>query len=229
MMNLPDFSQLAPVVILCLVGSFLLCGIPFGYILGELAGKGDIRKSGSGNIGTTNALRVAGPKVAALTLLCDCVKGVISVNLSRLAIAHICLGGQAELLAPEAPLDYIMGLVLFTSISGHIFSPYLHFKGGKGIACGLGVLLGWYWPIGLGLLAIFLVGVIVTRYVSVGSIMAAIGAPTLTVIFFPYASFALKVTIALLGALVVWAHRSNINKLMHGTESKLSFGGKKGA
>ncbi len=224
----PSLAQVAPVLAVCLVASFLLCGIPFGFILGELAGKGDIRKSGSGNIGTTNALRVAGPKVAALTLLCDCLKGVISVNVSRLALTYCCLGGHGGLLAPGASLDYAMGLVIFASIAGHIFSPYLHFKGGKGIACGLGVLLGWYWPIGLGLLAIFLVCVIITRYVSVGSIMAAIGAPILTVIVLPYASIVLKATVALLGALVVWAHRSNIKKLMHGTESKLSFSKKKG-
>ena len=83
-----------PITLVCVVVSFLVCGIPFGLIIGKLSGNGDIRNAGSGNIGTTNALRVAGPKVAAATLLFDVLKGVLGVCVSRILIAHIAFGGQ---------------------------------------------------------------------------------------------------------------------------------------
>ena len=163
---------------ICAVVSFFIGAIPFGLILGRVFNHTDIRKAGSGNIGTTNALRVAGPKVAALTLLL---------------------------------------------VWGHIFSPYLNFHGGKGIAVGLGVILAWYWPIGLSLLGMFIVAVAITKFVSVGSLAAAIGLPIAACAVFPYSSLGLKFCMAMIGITVVWAHRANIKKLMTGKESKLSF------
>lgn len=218
-----DFTQVLMVAAICSAVSYFICGIPFGLLLGEFSGHVDIRKAGSGNIGTTNALRVAGPKVAAFTLLLDCLKGAICVTVSRFVIAQVCFAGNAGFCVPGAPGDWAVALVALWSIWGHIFSPYLHFKGGKGIACGLGAILGWYWPIGLSLLGFFIIGVAITRYVSVGSLMAAIGLPIATICVFPYASLPLKVFMAFIGVTVVWAHRSNIKKLASGTESKLSF------
>ena len=170
---------------ICAVVSFFIGAIPFGLILGRVFNHTDIRKAGSGNIGTTNALRVAGPKVAALTLL--------------------------------------LGVICLAAVWGHIFSPYLNFHGGKGIAVGLGVILAWYWPIGLSLLGMFIMAVAITKYVSVGSLAAAIGLPIASCAVFPYSSLVLKFCMALIGITVVWAHRANIKKLMAGKESKLSF------
>ena len=95
--------------------------------------------------------------------------------------------------------------------------------GGKGIAVGLGVILAWYWPIGLSLLGMFIVAVAITKYVSVGSLAAAIGLPIAACAVFPYSSLGLKFCMAMIGITVVWAHRANIQKLMTGKESKLSF------
>lgn len=221
------FKLISPVpVVLCIVVTFLICGIPFGVIIGELFGKGDIRKSGSGNIGTTNALRVGGAKVGALTLLCDVLKGFICVMASHAILAQFC-DPSPTLLLPGNNLDWVLSLVSFAGLAGHMFSPYLHFKGGKGIAVGFGVCMGWIWPVGLSLWIPFLVGVVLTRYVSVGSIAAAISLPVWLLIYYPQSTLAMKVIFAIMALLVVWAHRSNIKKLIQGTESKLSLGKKK--
>ena len=213
----------ALIAIACAVVTYFVCGIPFGLILGKVQGNVDIRTAGSGNIGTTNALRVAGPKVAALTLLLDALKGAVCVIVSRMLISSIGFAMPIEICAPGATGDWMVGLIALFGVWGHIFSPYLHFKGGKGIAVGLGVILGWFWPIGLGLLMFFFVGVAATKYVSVGSLCAAIGLPIATVAVFPVSSLGLKLCMALIGITVVWAHRSNIKKLVNGNESKLSF------
>lgn len=209
--------------IVCAVVTYFLCGIPFGLLIGRMSGHVDIRKAGSGNIGTTNALRVAGPKVAALTLLLDCAKGALCVIISRQLIASLGFQAGIDVMAPGGPGDYLVGIICLAGAWGHIFSPYLHFKGGKGIAVGLGVILAWYWPIGLSLLGFFIVGVAITRYVSFGSLLAAIGLPIAAVAVFPYSSLGLKVCMFLIGLTVVWAHRTNIKKLVTGKESKLSF------
>ncbi len=208
----------------CAVVSFFIGAIPFGLILGKVFGHTDIRKAGSGNIGTTNALRVVGPKVAGLTLLLDCLKGAVCVIVSRFLLAKLVFAMPAAVvMVPGAPGDWMVGLVCLAAVWGHIFSPYLHFKGGKGIAVGLGVILAWYWPIGLSLLGFFIVGVAITKFVSVGSLAAAIGLPIAAVAVFPLSSWGLKLCMALIGITVVWAHRTNIKKLMAGKESKLSF------
>ena len=221
---------------ICAVVSFFIGAIPFGLILGRVFNHTDIRKAGSGNIGTTNALRVAGPKVAALTLLLawhialvcwslllDCLKGAICVLIARPLIASVGYGFPVSIMAPGAAGDWMLGVVCLAAVWGHIFSPYLNFHGGKGIAVGLGVILAWYWPIGLSLLGMFIVAVAITKYVSVGSLAAAIGLPIAACAVFPYSSLGLKFCMAMIGITVVWAHRSNIQKLMAGKESKLSF------
>ena len=218
-----SLGQPAILTVACAVVTYFVCGIPFGLIIGRLSGHVDIRKAGSGNIGTTNALRVAGPKVAACTLLLDCLKGALCVVISRALIVQIAFNGALPCVAPGGPGDWTVGLICLAGIWGHVFSPYLHFKGGKGIAVGLGVILAWYWPIGLSLLGFFIVGVAITRFVSFGSLLAAIGLPIAAVAVFPTSSYGLKACMALIGVTVVWAHRVNIRKLLNGNESKLSF------
>lgn len=211
-----------PQLIACMVASYLICGIPFGLILGRLMGHVDIRKSGSGNIGTTNALRVAGPKVAAPTLLFDVLKGVVCINVSRPVIAG-AFGPAAYLIQPAEALDWVISLVALACLYGHIFSPYLKFHGGKGIATGVGILFGYFWPLALVHLAIFIVLVAITKYVSVGSIITAAVVPLTMYIALPNMTFASLAIWALLGWTVVWAHRGNIRKLLAGNENKLSF------
>lgn len=212
------------VTAVCCIASYLVCGIPFGKILGKRLGNVDIQQAGSGNIGTTNALRVAGPKVAALTLLFDLLKGTVCVVVARYAIPAWGYCGPAAAVAPGAPGDWLVVFVALASLYGHIFSPYLHFHGGKGIATGVGILFGYFWPLALVHLGIFIVLVALTRYVSLGSIVTAGLVPLTMYLAFPSMGAGALALWALLGWTVVWAHRSNIRRLRAGKESKLSFG-----
>ncbi len=202
--------------------SYLICGIPFGKILAKRFAHKDLQQEGSGNIGTTNALRVAGPKVAAITLAFDLLKGTVCM----VAAKQVLLGGAWD---AGVPVDLMVALVALACLYGHIFSPYLHFHGGKGIATGVGILFGFFWPLAIVHLAIFIVLVAITRYVSVGSIVTAAVVPVTVFVAFPHLAPAAIAVWALLGWSVVWAHRANIGRLRAGTESKLSFGSKKEA
>lgn len=222
----PSDTAYLIVTALCMLGSYLVCGIPFGKILGRVMGHVDLQKAGSGNIGTTNALRVAGPKVAAPTLLLDVLKGVLCVNVARLligAVLGLSVAKTFELVPGQGIGSMALGLVCLSCLLGHIFTPYLHFRGGKGIATGVGVLFGLSWPLALTHLAVFIVLVALTRYVSVGSIVTATLVCATAPLFFPNAGTGFHIALGAMGLLVVWAHRSNIKKLMHGKESKLSF------
>ena len=217
-----EATNLYPLLIGCMVVSYLVCGIPFGLILGRFLGHLDISKSGSANIGTTNALRVAGAKVAAITLLFDVLKGVVCINVSRLLIAGVP-GVDASAIEPGGSFDWLIALVALSCLYGHIFSPYLKFHGGKGIATGVGILFGFFWPLAIVHLAIFIVLVAITKYVSVGSIATAALVPVTMYTAFPQTSVPALAIWALLGWTVVWAHRGNIKKLRAGNENKLSF------
>ncbi len=206
----------------CVV-SYAVCGIPFGKIIAARVAHVDLQKVGSGNIGTTNALRAGGPKVAALTLICDVLKGVGCVLAFRAVAAVLCFGGDAGQAAPGGAADAQVAVVALACVVGHMFSPYLHFRGGKSIAVGVGVLFGISVPWALAHLAIFIALVAVTRIVSVGSIATAALVGVTACIAFPDASLAFKLIMAALGLLVVWAHRGNIAKLRRGAESRLSF------
>lgn len=203
-----------------MAASYFICGIPFGKILVQAMSHKDIQKEGSGNIGTTNALRVGGPKVAALTLAFDLLKGMVCVMVYRdLVLPALGVG---------APLDAVFtALVALAALYGHIFSPYLKFHGGKGIATGVGILFGFFWPLAVVHLAIFIVLVAITKYVSVGSIVTAALVPVTVFVAMPGIPVPALALWALLGWTVVWAHRANIDRLRKGTESKLSFGSSK--
>lgn len=218
-------STFAPLMttVVCMLGCYLACGIPFGLIIGRLQGNVDIRTAGSGNIGTTNALRVAGPKVAALTLVFDCLKGVAGVMVGRWAVARFGFGMPPSIMDPGAPGDLLLALIALSCLYGHVFSPYLKFKGGKGIATGVGILFGFHWPLALAHLGIFIVIVALTKLVSLGSIVTAALVPLTVYLVFPNISLPALAIWAVLGWTVVWAHRSNIRRLREGTESKLSF------
>ena len=222
--EMPDASWWP--LILAYVVTFLVCGIPFGKIFARFFGKIDLQKVGSGNIGTTNALRAGGPKVAVPTLICDVLKGVFGVNLVRLTVASMVGSDPSDVLAIDGGAgvgDTFLAIAGLVCLCGHIFSPYLHFKGGKGIATGVGVLFGLSWPFALLHLGIFIAVVALTRLVSLGSIITVLALPITVPLYFAGDSLGFKVVLSLLGLLVVWAHRSNVKKLLNGTESKLSF------
>ena len=207
-----------------MIVSYLICGIPFGKILVGLMSHKDIQKEGSGNIGTTNAMRVGGPKVAALTLAFDLLKGMVCIIVFR----DVVYAGSSWSASSTVSYPLLVALVALACLYGHIFSPYLKFHGGKGIATGVGILFGFYWPLALIHLAIFIVLVAITRYVSVGSIATAALVPVTVFLTQPGIPLPALTVWAILGWSVVFAHRSNIARLRAGTENKLSFGSKKG-
>lgn len=208
-----------PVLVAYLVITFLVCGIPFGKIIARAKGI-DIQKVGSGNIGTTNVAREIGKGAAALTLLLDAGKGALATGLALWFFPTFITGGAP--VAPHGDVAWLEGLVTLAAICGHIFSPFLHFHGGKGIAVGVGTLLGFAWPVGLMELAIFLVIAVASKRVSAGSVtVAAILGPVFALIYGP--NLGLDLLLELAGLVVVWAHRSNIKKLINGQEKEFSF------
>lgn len=207
---------------LACVVSYALCGIPFGKFFAKSLAHVDLQKVGSGNIGTTNALRAGGPKVAILTLVCDVLKAVISISCALPLLSWV-FGCSVASFYPSGAHDFVIAVLGISCVVGHMFSFYLRFKGGKSIATGVGVLFAINVPWALLHLGIFIVLVALTKFVSVGSIATAGLVGITACLLFPHASLAFKLIMGALGLLVMWAHRSNIKKLMNGTESKLSF------
>ena len=212
---------------LYLVVTYLVCGIPFGKIIARAKGV-DIQRVGSGNIGTTNVAREIGKGAAALTLLLDAGKGALATALASalFPLDGLVLADGASV-APGGQGAWLVGLVMVAAVWGHIFSPFLRFHGGKGIAVGVGSLLGFAWPLGLVELGVFIVLVAITRRVSVGSVTVAASLPLVAGLLYGW-NLPLMATTAVAGWTVVWAHRSNIRKLAEGKESAFSFH-KKGA
>lgn len=193
-----------------LVCGYLLGSIPFGLILTRLAGLGDVRTIGSGNIGATNVLRTGNKKLAALTLLLDALKGTAAV----LAGHWIGAQGGVAILA-----SLLAGLGAFL---GHLFPIWLGFKGGKGVATYIGVLLGAAWKLALAFCAIWLVAAFVTRYSSLSALTAAVLTP---VIAWFLDSPALGILAGLMSVLLLWKHRANIGRLLAGGEPKIGAKG----
>lgn len=224
------------------VVTFLLGSIPFGLIISKVFYKTDIREHGSGNIGTTNAIRTMGKVGGYSVFVLDFGKGLLSgflgIWIGQLFFSLHGYGALASdltaILAPFRlgpvgdPLDLaaqfsqvLLAVSFLGCVWGHIFSPWLKFKGGKGIAVAVGCLFVTFGVVGAVLeLAIFIVLVVATRYVSVGSIAAALACPFFSLYFFwgDWLAFALC---SLAGLTVVWAHRENIKRLLSGTENRV--------
>ena len=200
--------------LICVAIGYLFGLFQTSYIYGRMKGM-DIREHGSGNAGATNALRTLGWKAGLITFLGDCFKCVFAVLLVRFLFDRFYPNENIGVLAG---MYAALGVIL-----GHNFPCYLKFHGGKGIATGVGILFGYFWPLALVHLAIFIVLVAITKYVSVGSIITAAVVPLTMYIAFPNMTFASLAIWALLGWTVVWAHRGNIRKLLAGNENKLSF------
>ena len=215
-MSVPLFK----LYLLWCAGAFLSGSIPFGLLLVRLAGKGDVRTQGSGNIGATNVMRAGGKALGIATLLLDAAKGFVPVFLARQ------LGYQPEFLA----------FVALAAVAGHVFTPWLKFKGGKGVATALGAVLGYHAAMVLPALGAFILLLAVFRYVSLGSVVAAL-VLLLTAMGFMGSWARLPVqegmaqwpilAWALLVGLVIRKHAANINRLVQGTEAKLWGSAKK--
>jgi len=188
-----------------IIAAYLIGSIPFGLLLARLAGKGDLRKVGSGNIGATNALRAGGKKLAAGTLILDMAKGFVAVFLPYLYFG------------PD--------ITFFTSIAvvlGHLFPIWLRFRGGKGVATTMGVLLGLSWLTGLATLATWIVVALVLRYSSLAALISVAAAPVLGW----YLGGPQVAGIAIFLAVLVWIrHAGNIRRLLRGEESRIRLKG----
>jgi glycerol-3-phosphate acyltransferase PlsY len=190
-------------ILMALVLGYLLGSIAFGLILTRLSGGPDLRSIGSGNIGATNVLRTGNKKIAALTLLGDMLKGTVAVLL-----AGYLIGGR------EAALIAGCGAFL-----GHVFPVWLNFKGGKGVATYLGILVGVAWPVALAFAAVWLVVAKLSKYSSLSALVASVVAPLLLWLWRgdPRAAGVM----AVLTALLWFMHRSNIGRLLSGSEGKI--------
>lgn len=205
--------------IMIAVVAYLIGSINFSIIISKKVAGFDVRQKGSGNAGTTNVLRAVGKKAALITLICDILKGVVAIGIALL-IGNIVQNVDKALLVQIAGIFVVIG---------HTFPIFFKFKGGKGIATSLGILLITNWQIGLICLVFALVLMAITRMVSVGSIAAAILFPVLVIFInqnyivpdannWKYLIFSIILCI-----IVLFNHRENIKRILNGTENKISF------
>lgn len=202
--------------------SYLLGSLNFGVILSKKMKKDDVRNHGSGNAGTTNMLRNYGKGLAVLTIIGDMVKVFAAIAIAYLILDNIPAPlNQASFYDADDSNIFIKSFAGFFCVLGHIFPCFFKFKGGKGVATSGGMVFAVDWRIALILLAIFVVILLVTKYVSLGSIVMALLYPVLIYIF--YGNFILTAIAFVFTAIVVIAHRGNIKKLINHTENKISF------
>ena len=192
--------------------AFLLGSIPFGVIISKAKGV-DIFAVGSGNIGATNAIRAVGPVLGMLVFLLDVAKGFIPATLGRLLITDQPCGIDGQ------TWSFILGSI---AIAGHMFSPWIRFKGGKGIATGLGAMLASIPVTGLLALGVMLLVTVPTRYVSLGSIIAALSTIPISLLVAKDSPQVMPILI-LFNVVVIVKHRANIARILDGNESKFRF------
>jgi acyl phosphate:glycerol-3-phosphate acyltransferase len=184
--------------------AYLIGAIPFGVVVGKLFYGVDVRKHGSGNVGTTNVFRVLGKRAGVVVLVCDMLKGFIPAFIA------------AQFFNPWAAI-----FIAAAPVVGHMFSIFLKGRGGKGVATGAGVVLALVPLAFLIILVIWLTLVVTTRYVSLASLVASFLVPVLVIAFghpLPY-----EIAAVLVSIIVWWAHRGNISRLIHGTESRVKL------
>lgn len=199
--------HMKPSYVLIVAAAYLVGAIPFGYIIYRLRSGGDIRREGSGNIGATNVMRRAGAVAGVVTLVLDTAKGYLAV-----AAAGWITGGVA----------WVMAAAGVAALLGHILPVYLRFRGGKGVATGLGVFAALAPRSVLLVLLVFGVVLAVFRYVSLGSMVATAAFPVLTMLLEP-PSIPLVAGAFTIAALIILRHWSNIRRLINGTEHRLQL------
>ena len=192
----------SPLVMACVVlGGYVLGSIPFGLLLTRLAGSGDLRQIGSGNIGATNVLRTGRKDLALLTLLLDALKGTLAVVLAGLwfGLPAAIFGGAA-------------------AFAGHLWPVWLRFNGGKGVATYLGLALGFWYVAALVFIAVWIAVAGASRYSSLSALVAS---ATLPILFLVSGQTALAALFLACSAMLCWRHASNIARLLAGTESRI--------
>ena len=192
---------------LATLAAYLIGSLSFAVIVSQLMGLNDPRTYGSGNPGATNVLRSGNKAAAVLTLLLDALKGFVPVLLVK------------EFGAPYGLDEGTLALVAVAAFLGHLWPVFFRFKGGKGVATAAGVLLGLNPWLGLATLATWIIIAAFTRYSSLAALVAAVFAPFYQVLI--WGGGPIAVAVFVMGALLVWRHRANIQKLLNGTESKL--------
>jgi glycerol-3-phosphate acyltransferase PlsY len=197
-------------VIVALI-AYIIGSFSSSYVLGKVLKKTDIRAYGSGNAGATNAVRVFGKKIGALAFILDVLKGVLAVY-----IGNRLLGYDGKLIAG------------FFVVVGHNWPIFLKFKGGKGIATSFGILLSIHWSTAISILLVFIIVVIISRYVSLASISAAIVAPVAVLIVKRPFDIKFFVMTSLLAILAIYRHRENIKRLLEGKEYRIGEKVKRG-
>lgn len=209
--------QLAVRFVVILAFAYLVGGISWALIIGKLFYKIDVREHGSGNLGATNVFRTLGTKAAIATLVLDIAKGAVAVGFAWWAVPTATYGLTAH--------TWAMIFATMAAILGHSYSPYIGFKGGKGVATAAGALLvftPYPWPFMLGT---FIVVVAIWRMVSLGSVVIAIEYPVLCLVFYP-GNWTILGFACVAAGLVVWRHRTNIVRIWRHEEPKISFSGR---
>lgn len=204
-------------LIACAIGGYLLGSIPFGLLVTRIAGYGDIRKIGSGNIGATNVLRTGNKTLALLTMLFDIFKAAIAswLALKFAPSSEYWIFGMVSSTSQIA--SFLAG---FAAILGHMFPVWLKFKGGKGVASACGLLLATCWPLALAAVGIWLFMAMVFRYSSLAALTAAAAIPFISFFTLPPLDTLFYTAIVLM---VIIKHHANIYRLLHGQESKITF------
>ena len=190
-------------LIISMLATYLITAIPTGIVLAKVMGYEDVREKGSGNIGATNVYRVAGKLPGILTLLGDISKGLLPLLAIKLWMS---------------PTPGQLGLLALIAIIGHCYPVYLGFRGGKGVATGLGIFLVLSPKAVLFAAAVFLLTVAISRFISLGSVLAALAMPLL--ILFLGQPKEIMVGALCIAGLIVWRHRENLHRLLDGTESR---------
>ena len=193
-----------------ILGSYVIGSISFAVVVSQAMRLPDPHSYGSGNPGATNVLRTGNKVAALLTLLGDAAKGYVAI-----AIARFLVGVEVD--------SWVLPLAAIAAFVGHLFPVFHGFKGGKGVATALGILLGLDWVLGLATLSTWLIVAVFMRYSSLAALIAALFAPLYFIFLFGVQPMAAAV--AAMSALLIWRHKANIQKLLNGTEGRI--GGKK--
>ena len=207
------------VYIVMAIIAYAIGSINFSVIISKKVAGFDVREKGSGNAGSTNMLRAVGKGAAAITLLCDILKGVVP------AIIAVIIG---KFTGDNVDANILVQVAGIAVVIGHTFPIFFQFKGGKGVATSLGVLLITNWQIGLICLVFALLIITLTKMVSLGSITAAVLFPVLTVFmhsehYISKSETSYFIFSIILAVIVIFNHRSNLGRILNGTENKLSF------
>jgi len=214
--------MIAPINILALVFAYLIGSVASAVWIGQIFYRTDVREYGSGNSGATNAFRVLGKKAGVAVLLIDSFKGWLAVNLAT----ALHMAGISHLIPGTAPFIDLQLALGIAALLGHIFPVYVGFRGGKGIATLLGIILAVHTGAALASMGVFVIVLLISRYVSLSSMVAAITFPVVVIFIFETTISSLVIFSLIIAILVLITHQKNIERLLHKEESKANLFGR---